>query len=116
MHTFPEDASCSTKHPVRAPSHPVMPRPQCPLIRYLQLATVQPDGRPANRTVVFRWDSYRPPRTALPCTALLVPPASCRPSCTALLVPPASCGPPCTAHHVLYYLSAKLLNRPRSFT
>ena len=44
-----------------------MPFPPCPLIRYLQLATVQPDGRPANRTVVFRWDSYR-----LPCTAHLV--------------------------------------------
>ena len=49
-----------------------MPFPPCPLIRYLQLATVQPDGRPANRTVVFRWDSYR-----LPCTACPVPPTSC---------------------------------------
>lgn len=70
-----------TRHPVTMPHHHA-PSP-CPIRRYLQLATVQPDGRPANRTVVFRWASYCPPT----CRVLEYRPSIRPPSATVLNQP-----------------------------
>lgn len=43
-----------------------------PYAKYMQLATVRPDGRPANRTVVFRCGAAA--AAAHACRALTLPP------------------------------------------